>query len=84
MTATVTNHLQVAIPLEVCAELGIVPGVRLDFRARDGRLEAVKVSPSENPEAHATLAEIYTPERDAEEIAIQRGGSCEVPGDFRP
>jgi len=70
MTATVTEQLQVSLPLEVCAELGIKPGVRLDFRARDGKLEAVKV------------AEVYNAERDAEELVIQKGCSIEVPEDF--
>jgi hypothetical protein len=28
------------------------------------------------------LADIYTAEQNAEEIAIQKGGSCEVPEDF--
>lgn len=79
MTATVTEQMQVALPLDICAELGIEPGVRLDFRAREGKLEAVKVSPEEDRASPPRLAEIYTPERDAEEIVIQKGCSCEVP-----
>jgi len=75
MTATVADNLQVALPLDVCAELGIQPGVKLDFRARNGRLEAVKI-PENN------FASIYTPERDAEEAVIQKACSCEVPDDF--
>ena len=75
MTATVADNLQVVLPLDVCAELGIRPGVRLDFRAHDGRLEAVKVPDND-------FASIYTPERDAEEAAIQKVCSCEVPDDF--
>ena len=82
MTATVTEQMQVALPLDICAELGIKPGVQLDFRAREGKLEAVKVLPEEDHTSCLSLAEIYTPERDAEEIAIQKGCSCEVPEDF--
>ena len=74
--------MQVALPLDVCAELGIKPGVRLDFRAREGKLEGVKVLPEEDRASSPNLAEIYTPERDAEEIAIQKSCSCEVPEDF--
>jgi bifunctional DNA-binding transcriptional regulator/antitoxin component of YhaV-PrlF toxin-antitoxin module len=68
MTAKVTEQMQVALPLDVCAELGIKPGVCLAFRAHEGRLEAVKVSSQS--------------ERDAEEMAIQKGCSTEVPDDF--
>jgi bifunctional DNA-binding transcriptional regulator/antitoxin component of YhaV-PrlF toxin-antitoxin module len=74
MAATVTEHFQVALPVDVCAELGIGPGAQLEFRAKEGKLEAVKVSPS--------LAEIYTSERNAEELAVQKGCSTEVPEDF--
>jgi hypothetical protein len=71
--ATVSDELKVELPADICAELGIGPGVQLQFRAREGKLEAVKIS---------TLAEIYTPERNAEELTIQKGTSCEVPEDF--
>ena len=70
MTATVMDQLQVALPLEVCAELGITPGAQLDFRANNGKLEAIMI------------ADIYTPERNAEELIIQSGCSTEVPDDF--
>jgi bifunctional DNA-binding transcriptional regulator/antitoxin component of YhaV-PrlF toxin-antitoxin module len=73
MTSTVSEHMQVSLPAEVCAELGITPGVRLDFRANHGKLEAIKVP---------SLGEIYTPERNAEELIIQKGCSLEVPDDF--
>jgi bifunctional DNA-binding transcriptional regulator/antitoxin component of YhaV-PrlF toxin-antitoxin module len=73
MTATVTELMQVALPPDVCAELGIKPGARLDFRAHDGKLEAIKVP---------GLNEIYTAERDAEEMVIQKGCSCMVLENF--
>jgi bifunctional DNA-binding transcriptional regulator/antitoxin component of YhaV-PrlF toxin-antitoxin module len=79
MTATVTEKMQVVLPLDVCAELGIKPGVRLDFRAHEGRLEAVKVSSDEDGSA---LAGIFSAERNAEELTIQKGVTCEVPDDF--
>lgn len=82
MTATVTEQMQVALPLDICAELGIKPGACLDFRARDGKLEGVRVLPEEDHVFAPSLLGIYTPERDAEEIAIQKGCSCEVPEDF--
>jgi bifunctional DNA-binding transcriptional regulator/antitoxin component of YhaV-PrlF toxin-antitoxin module len=69
MTAKVTDQMQVSLPPDLCAQLGIKPGVYLDFSAREGKLEAVKVSP------HAA-------ERDAEELAIQKGCTIEVPEDF--
>lgn len=67
--------MQVSLPAELCAELGIKPGMRLDFTVRDGKLEAIKLN--ESP-----LAAIYTPERNAEELTIQRGCSTAVPDDF--
>jgi bifunctional DNA-binding transcriptional regulator/antitoxin component of YhaV-PrlF toxin-antitoxin module len=77
MTAKVTEQMQVSLPLDVCAELGIKPGVYLDFRAHEGKLEAVKVS----SEGERILPQDVG-ERDAEEMAIQRGCSTEVPEDF--
>ena len=76
MTAKVTEQMQVSLPLDVCAELGIKPGVCLDFRAREGKLEAVKVL----FEGERSSQEIS--DRDAEEMAIQKGCSTEVPDDF--
>jgi AbrB family looped-hinge helix DNA binding protein len=80
MTATVTDKMQVALPLEICAELGIEPGARLDFVVREGKIEATKVVP--DAASDAGLASIYTRERNEEELAIQRGCSIEVPDDF--
>jgi bifunctional DNA-binding transcriptional regulator/antitoxin component of YhaV-PrlF toxin-antitoxin module len=74
MTATVSDQMQVTLPREVCLELGIAPGVSLDFQARDGKLEATKVTDS--------FTQIYTAERNAEEMVIQKGCSVEVPEDF--
>jgi bifunctional DNA-binding transcriptional regulator/antitoxin component of YhaV-PrlF toxin-antitoxin module len=81
MTATVTKELQVALPLDLCEQLGIKPGVLLDFRVCEGKLEAVKVGSSRERDP-GSLAEIYTPARNAEEMVIQAGCSCEVPEDF--
>jgi bifunctional DNA-binding transcriptional regulator/antitoxin component of YhaV-PrlF toxin-antitoxin module len=77
MTAKVTEEMQVSLPLDVCAELGIKPGVCLDFRAHEGKLEAVKVS----SEGEGILSQDIAA-RDAEEMAIQKGCSTEVPEDF--
>jgi bifunctional DNA-binding transcriptional regulator/antitoxin component of YhaV-PrlF toxin-antitoxin module len=82
MTAPVTEQMEVTLPLDLCAELGIKPGVRLEFLVREGKLEAEKVSPEEEPCGAPSLATIYTPERDAEEMTIQKGCSCAVPDDF--
>jgi bifunctional DNA-binding transcriptional regulator/antitoxin component of YhaV-PrlF toxin-antitoxin module len=76
MTAKVSDKMQVALPLDVCAELGIKPGVELDFRASGGQLVAVKVPPIR------LLSDVYTEERNAEELTIQKGCSTEVPEDF--
>lgn len=70
MTATVSDQFQVSLPPEICAQLGIIPGAKLDFRAHDGKLEAVMIG------------DIYTAERIAEEAVIQKGCSTKVPGDF--
>lgn len=82
VTATVTDKMQVALPPEICAELGIEPGVQLSFRSREGRLEAVKIPPGGEVAGRPALAEVYTSERNAEELAIQKGCSCAVPDDF--
>ena len=82
VTATVTKKLQVLLPAEVCQELGIKPGVRLDFRANKGKLEAVKLPSLETNSTKRSLKHLYTAERNAEELVIQKGCSCEVPEDF--
>jgi bifunctional DNA-binding transcriptional regulator/antitoxin component of YhaV-PrlF toxin-antitoxin module len=82
VTATVTEQMQVALPLEICAALGIEPGVELDFRVREGKIEAVKVSSESKASATFALGATYIPERDTEELIIQSGCSCEVPEDF--
>ncbi len=78
MTATVSNKRQVVLPAEVCAELGIEPGVRLEFGANEGKLQAVKRPVM----VRRSLKHLYTPERIAEESIIEKGCSCEVPNDF--
>jgi bifunctional DNA-binding transcriptional regulator/antitoxin component of YhaV-PrlF toxin-antitoxin module len=82
MIATVTKTRQVRLPADVCDELGITPGARLDFRARKGKLEAVKVSRRAAATVAGSTKHLYTEERNAEELAIQKGCSCEVPEDF--
>ena len=83
MIATVTRKRQVILPAEICERLGIRPGVRLDFRARNGKLEAVKLPSADPGAAEGSLRHLYTPERNREERAIQKGCSCEVSEDFR-
>ena len=82
MIATVTRKRQVVLPADICEQLGIKPGVRLDFHARNGKLEAVKVPPADPGTLEGSLERLYTPERNTEELAIQKGCSCEVPEDF--
>jgi len=82
MIATVTKKRQVVLPAEVCEQLGITPGVRLDFRARKGKLEGVKVSPVRANSSKQHAKSLYTPRRNVEESIIQQGCSCEVPDDF--
>ena len=82
MIATVTKRRQVILPAEVCEELGIKPGARLDFRAKRGKLEAVKLPGRMTKSSERNLRSVYTRQRNAEELAIQKGCSCEVPDDF--
>jgi len=70
------------LPAEICEKLGIRPGVRLDFRARNGKLEAVKLPPADPGAPEGSLRHLYTTERNTGELAIQKGCSCEVPEDF--
>jgi hypothetical protein len=72
----------VALPADICAELGIKPGVQLDFRARKGKLEAVKVKRRQSTSPKRNLKALYSAKRNAEERIIQRACSCEVPEDF--
>jgi AbrB family looped-hinge helix DNA binding protein len=81
MIATVTKKRQVVLPAQVCEQLGIRPGARLDFRAKKGKLEAVKLPDGSNS-VRRDLKRIYTARRNAEELIIQKGCSCEVPDDF--
>jgi len=53
-----------------------------DFHARNGKLVAVTLAPADPGAPGASLRHLYTPERNAEELAIQKGCSCEVPEDF--
>jgi bifunctional DNA-binding transcriptional regulator/antitoxin component of YhaV-PrlF toxin-antitoxin module len=80
----VTKKRLVALPPEICAQLGIEPGVRLDFRARKGKLEAIKLPPLAPGVSAGRLKSLYTAERNAEELVVQQGCSCEVPADFPP
>src|SRR5437868_917134 len=80
--ATVTKKRQVVLPAEVCQALGIKAGVRLDFRARKGKLEAVKISTRRPANSRRSLKSLYSSERNSEELIIQTGCSCEVPEDF--
>ena len=82
MIATVTKKRQVILPAEVCEELGIRPGVRLDFRAKKGKLEAVKLPAGRVNSSKRSLRHLYTARRNAEELVIQKGCSCDVPEDF--
>ena len=82
MIATVTKKRQVILPARVCEELGIKPGVRLDFRAKKGKLEAVKLPNRVGRSPKRSLRSLYTRERNEEELVIQKGCSCEVPADF--
>ena len=82
MIATVTKKRQVVLPAEVCEELGIRPGVRLDFRAKKGKLEAVKLPAGRVNSSKRSLRHLYTARRNAEELVIQKGCSCDVPEDF--
>ena len=82
MTATVTQQLEVALPADICEELGIEPGARLDFSAKNGKLEAVKLPPLAATSSERSLSHLYSDERNAEELIIQKGCSCEVPDDF--
>ncbi|MBI2927359.1 MAG: AbrB/MazE/SpoVT family DNA-binding domain-containing protein [Verrucomicrobia bacterium] len=77
-----TKKRQVILPAEICEALGITPGARLEFRARNGKLEAVKLPPVDSGAPVGSLKHLYTPERNAEELALQQGCSCEVPEDF--
>ena len=49
---------------------------------KKGKLEAVKVPPRFSNSSKRSLRKIYTRERNEEELAIQKGCSCEVPDDF--
>ena len=82
VTATVTKKLQVVLPAEVCEELGIKPGVRLEFHARRGKLEAVKLPRRQTTSTKRSLKNLYSAKRNAEELIIQKACSCEVPEDF--
>ena len=82
MIATVTKKRQVVLPADVCDELGITPGARLDFRAKKGKLEAIKLPPRFSNSSKRSLRNVYTRERNEEELVIQKGCSCEVPDDF--
>lgn len=82
MIATVTRKRQVVLPPEICEQLGITPGVRLDLRARNGKLEAVKLPPANASVPEGSLQRLFTPERNAEELVLQKGCSCAVPADF--
>ena len=82
MTATVSKKLHVVLPADVCEELDIKPGVRLEFRARKGKLEAIKVPSRQTGSTKRSLKHLYTAKRNAEELIIQKGCSCEVPEDF--
>ena len=84
MIATVTKKGQVILPPEICAQLGLGPGVRLDFSARDGKLEAVKVPPADPGAPEGSLKQLYTADRNAEELTIQKGCSTDLPADFPP
>ena len=69
------------LPPEICEQLGLTLGVRLDFSARDGKLQAVKVPPVDSGAPEGSLKALYTVERNTEELAIQEGCSIEVPAD---
>jgi len=80
--ATVTKKRQVVLPAQICDQLGITSGARLDFRVRRGKLEAVKLPPDEHVAPPGSLTHLYTHERNAEELAIQKGCTCAAPDDF--
>ena len=84
MVVTVSKERQVSLPLEICEQLDIQPGARLDVRVGQGKLEIVKLSPRDPGAPVGSLKASYTPERNAEELIIQQGCSCQVPDEFPP
>jgi hypothetical protein len=77
MTSKVTEEVQVALPLDVCAELGIGPPFGSLSVSKKVSSKPVKVLTAEDADSVPSLAELYTPERDAEEMVIQQAYSSD-------
>ena len=82
MIATVNEQRQISLPESICTQLGIAPGAQLDLSVHAGKLEAVKVQSGDGDASIGSLRHLYTSERDAEELTIQKACSLDVPDDF--